>query len=99
MIIVAGHLIVAEHDRDAYLAGVAAVNRLARASPGCLAFVQVADPLEADRIVSYERWESDAALLAFRSSGPEGGAGSAESLPQLLGADVGKYRISAVEAP
>ena len=99
MIIVAGHLVVPAEERDAYLDGVGDVNRLARAADGCLAFVQVPDPLEADRIVVYERWESDEALLAFRRSGPAGGSPPQRPLPQVLGAEVSKYRIAAVEAP
>lgn len=99
MIIVAGHLIVAAEERDAYLVGVGDVNRQAREAEGCLAFVQVPDPLEADRIVIYERWESDEALLAFRSSGPQGGSTPERPVPQVLGAEVSKYRIAAIEAP
>lgn len=97
--IVAGHLTVAARERDAYLAAVADVARRARASPGCLAFVQVPDPLEADRIVIYERWDSDEPLAAFRSSGSDDDAAEARPSPELLGAAVSKYRIAAVEAP
>src|SRR5882757_2408276 len=99
MFIVAGHLVVAAEDRDAYLVGVGEVNRQARDAQGCLAFVQVPDPLEADRIVIYERWESDEALLAFRNSGPRDATTWERPIPQILGAEVSKYRIAAVEAP
>jgi quinol monooxygenase YgiN len=99
MIIVAGHLIVATEERDAYLVSVADVNRQARDAQGCLAFVQVADPLEPDRIVIYERWDSDEALLAFRHSDPQDPSTSERPIPQILGAEVSKYRIAAVEAP
>lgn len=92
MIIIAGTLRVAE--RDAYLAAVAHVAGLARAFPGCLAFVQAADPLEADAIHIYERWESDEALHAFRNSG-----GPPIDAPPISSASVAKYRISAVERP
>lgn len=53
MIIIAGHLTVDPADRDAYLSAVAAVNAHARAREGCLDFVQVADPLEHDRMSKY----------------------------------------------
>ena len=96
MIIVAGHLIVAAHERETYLACVHAVNALARKSEGCLDFVQVADPVEDDRIVIFERWEDDATLLAFRSSGAPD---EPQATPRILGAEVKKYRIAAVEAP
>ena len=94
MIIVAGHLQVDPQQRDAYLERMADVAPSARAAAGCLDFVQVADPVEADRIIVYERWENDEALLAFRGQGQ-----GVDDTPELLGADVAKYRISAVEAP
>lgn len=98
MIIIAGHLTVDPADRDAYLSAVAGVNALSRAREGCLDFVQVADPLEHDRIVIFERWTDDDALIAFRSSGvPEGQDPLVP--PRILGADVSKYRIAGVEAP
>lgn len=95
MIIIAGHLVVDPADRAAYLTATADVATMARAARGCRAFVQVADPVEADRIVIYERWDSDEELLAFRTSGNDDPAPT----PDIRGADVAKYRISAVEAP
>lgn len=94
MIIVAGTLHVDAVDRDRYLTVAADVARQARGFPGCHDFVQAADPIEPGRITIFERWESDEDLHRFRSSGeplPE--------LPELRGAEVQKYRISAVEAP
>lgn len=96
MIIVSGHLLVDPADRDAYLAATYDVARLARAAPGCLDFVQVADPQVPDRIVIYERWASDEELMTFRTSGTDDSSGPT---PDLRGADVAKYRISAVEPP
>jgi quinol monooxygenase YgiN len=97
VIIVAGWLRVAPDDRDHYLSGVAEVTGQARRAPGCLDFVQAADPLDVERITVYERWESDADLERFRSSGdpdaPE------PDLPEVLSAEVRKYRIASVEAP
>ncbi|RNL64909.1 antibiotic biosynthesis monooxygenase [Nocardioides marmoriginsengisoli] len=97
MIIVAGHLRVAEGERDQYLEAVAEVTAQARQAPGCHDFVQSADPLDPERIVIYERWESDEALLAFRTSGSE--EPGSPAVPDVLDADVSKYRISAVESP
>ncbi|MEU4693438.1 antibiotic biosynthesis monooxygenase family protein [Actinoplanes sp. NPDC023714] len=94
MIIIAGELHVAPADRDRYLAAVAGVAEQARAAGGCLDFVQAADPLVEGRINVYERWESDAELEAFRNAG-----GPEIDTPAILGGDVRKYRISAVEAP
>ncbi|WP_433797354.1 putative quinol monooxygenase [Actinoplanes sp. CA-252034] len=94
MIIIAGELRVDASERDRYLAGVADVTRLARQAGGCLDFVQAPDPLDAERITVFERWESDEHLHAFRDSpGPQ------PELPAINSADVRKYRISGVEAP
>jgi quinol monooxygenase YgiN len=97
VIIVAGRLRVAADQRDRYLAAVAEVASLARSAPGCLDFSQAADPLDAERINVYERWESDEDLLRFRTSGDPDAP--APDVPDLLSAEVRKYRIAAVEAP
>jgi quinol monooxygenase YgiN len=94
MIIVAGWLRVDPASRDEYLAGVADVAVTARRAPGCYDFTQAADPVEGDRINVFERWVSDEDLLAFRNSG-----GALPVLPEVVAAEVHKYRISAVEAP
>lgn len=96
MIIIAGSLYCSAEDRGAYLAAVADVARVAREAPGCLDFVQAADPIDLARINVYERWESDADVEAFRVSG---GDEDGPEPPELTGADVRKYRISAVESP
>ena len=95
MFIIAGELRLDPADRDHYLDAVASVAPQARAAPGCLDFVQAADPVEPDRINVYERWESDEALLAFRAlpGGPDAGT------PLLRSAAVRRYRIASVEDP
>lgn len=97
MIIVAGHLRVAASERDGYLEAVADVAAQARQRVGCHDFVQSADPIDPERINIFERWESDEALIAFRTSGSERDAPA--TTPDVLGAEVAKYRISAVESP
>ncbi|WP_309650261.1 antibiotic biosynthesis monooxygenase family protein [Nocardioides sp.] len=96
MLIIAGHLQVGAGERATYLDLVTTATQLARRAPGCREFVQAPDPIEPDRIVIYERWESEAHLLAFRSSDPQG---EPVALPDVLGADVARYEISAVGAP
>ena len=95
MIIIAGHLRVAASERDQYLTAVERVAIKARQAPGCQDFVQSADPIDPERINIYERWDSDELLMSFRTSGDE----DEHQLltPELLGAEVAKYRISAVE--
>ncbi len=58
----------------------------ARRAPGCLDFVQAADPIAPERINVYERWVSDGDLLRFRDVGRIN-----PSLPPLAAADVAKY--------
>jgi len=70
MVIVAGFLVVEPRQRDGYLVGCKAVVRQARRTPGCLDFAICADLLDLSRIDMFERWESRAAVDAFRGSGP-----------------------------
>ncbi len=93
MLIVAGYLIVAAESRARYLEIASSATRMARVTPGCLAFAQSADPIEPDRVLIYERWESEADLLAFRTSDPDP---AGPELPPLRGAEVARYEIAAV---
>jgi quinol monooxygenase YgiN len=93
VVIVAGHLAVADADRDSYLASCAAVVEQARKAPGCLDFSISADLLDAGRINVYERWESQADVEAFRGSGPSDEQGAA-----MLSASVAEYDVAAVRS-
>ncbi|MFI6294600.1 putative quinol monooxygenase [Nonomuraea sp. NPDC050790] len=93
MVIVAGHLTVEPRQRESYLAGCADVVRQAREAPGCLDFALTADLLDPGRVNVYERWESVAAVEAFRGSGP-----SDDQNAQILGASVAEYDISEVRS-
>jgi quinol monooxygenase YgiN len=90
MVIVAGHLIVDPAQRDDYLSGCVDVVRQARRSPGCLDFALSADLLEPGRINIFERWESPAAVEAFRGGGPSDEQGAA-----IVSATVGEYDVGA----
>ncbi|GAA0390653.1 antibiotic biosynthesis monooxygenase [Acrocarpospora corrugata] len=92
MIIVAGKLYVDPGAREAYLAGCQLLVEEARRTPGCLDFAMAADALEPGRINVFERWDSDEALEKFRGDGPDPG-----QLAEIRGAEVARYRISAVE--
>ncbi|MEU8300831.1 antibiotic biosynthesis monooxygenase family protein [Micromonospora sp. NPDC048909] len=94
MLIVAGSLYVDPAGRDAYLASCLDTVRQARSAPGCVDFAVSPDPVEPGRINVYERWESEEQLLAFRGAGP-----AEEQTVAILGAEVHRYLISAVEAP
>ncbi|WP_310786254.1 putative quinol monooxygenase [Mycobacterium sp. Z3061] len=70
MVIVAGLIVVDPASRDNYLANCLEVIRLARQTADCLDFAISADPLDPGRVNIIERWVSQAAVDAFRGSGP-----------------------------
>ena len=89
VVIVAGHIVVEPTERDDYLSGFAEVVRQARWMPGCLDFSLSADLVEPGRINVFERWESQAALAAFRGSGPNDEQGAA-----IVSAEVAEYDVA-----
>ena len=89
MVIVAGHLVVDPESRDDYVAGCIEVVRQARRTPGCLDFALSADVLEPGRVNIFERWESQAAVEAFRGSGPSG-----EQAQAIVSASVVEYDVT-----
>jgi quinol monooxygenase YgiN len=91
VVIVAGHLIVDPAQREDYLLGCVDVVREARAAQGCLDFALSADLVDTGRINILERWESPAAVEAFRGSGVEGEQGAA-----ILTASVAEYDVGAI---
>ncbi len=91
MIIVAGRLTVSPADREAYLAGCVEVVEQARRAPGCLDFAITADLVDVARVNIFERWESQAAVEAFRGSGPSG-----EQNAAMLSASVAEYDVGDV---
>ncbi len=92
MVIVAGHVVVDPEQRDDYLSGCVEVVRQARHAPGCLDFSLSADLLEPGRINILERWESQAAVEAFRGSGPSDEQGAAIVAAAVAEYDVGDER-------
>ena len=88
MVIVAGHVVVDPEQRDDYLSGCVEVVRQARRAPGCLDFSLSADLLEPGRINILERWESVAAVEAFRGSGSTDDQSAA-----ILSASVAEYDV------
>ena len=88
MVIVAGHIVVDPSQRDGYLSGCVDVVRQARRAPGCLDFAISADVVEPGRVNIFERWESQAAVEAFRGSGPSDEQGAA-----IVSAEVAEYDV------
>ena len=89
---IAGHVVVDPEQRDDYLSGCVEVVRQARHAPGCLDFSLSADLLEPGRINILERWESQAAVEAFRGSGPSDEQGAAIVAAAVAEYDVGDER-------
>jgi len=94
MIIVAGRLYVRPERRDAFLAASMEAVAQARHTVGCHDFVVAADPLEADRVNVYERWDSEDALMAFRGAGP-----GADLTSEILRAAVRRHNVSSSGPP
>ena len=93
MVIVAGHVTVEPHQRESYLAGCVSVVEKARGTAGCLDFAITSDLVDPGRVNIFERWESQAAVEAFRGSGPSDEQGAA-----MLSASVAEYDIADVRA-
>jgi quinol monooxygenase YgiN len=93
MVIVAGHLVVDPAQRESYLADCVSVVEQARRAPGCLDFAITADLIDPGRIDVFERWESQAAVEAFRGSGPSDAQGAA-----MLAASVAEYDVAGVRS-
>lgn len=93
MIIVAGHIAVDPDRRDAYLASCVPVVARAREAPGCLDFAITADLLDPARIDVFERWDSRAAVDAFRGDGPDDSQRAA-----IVSASVSEYEVGATRS-
>jgi quinol monooxygenase YgiN len=89
VVIVAGHVMVDPAQRGDYLTGCVDAVRQARNAAGCLDFAISADPVDPGRINVFERWDSRAAVEAFRGSGPSDEQGAA-----MLSASVCEYDVA-----
>lgn len=88
MVIVAGSIRVAAGRRDEFVAESREAVVQARATAGCLDFVVAADPVEADLVVVFERWETVEALAAFRGDGPGDALGA-----MIVDVRIGQYAV------
>jgi quinol monooxygenase YgiN len=92
MVIVAGFLVVEPLQRENYLTECRDVVRQARQTPGCLEYSISADLLDPDRIDIFERWQSQAAVEAFRGGGPSDGQQVVIMSASVSEYDVGRQR-------
>src|SRR5438105_4101418 len=86
-----GHITVEPQQRESYLAGCVRIVEQARRAVGCLDVAICADLVEPGRVNIFERWESQAALETFRSSGPD-----TEQRRAMLTVSVQEYDIADV---
>lgn len=91
MLIVAGHFVVDPADQAAFVAGRHEAMRATRAEAGCLEYVVTADPIDATRVILYERWVDQASLDAHLAS-LAGGSRATGPAPQ--GVEVTIYDIA-----
>jgi quinol monooxygenase YgiN len=89
MIIVAGHITVDPEQRKVLLADSVSVVEKARQADGCLDFAMTADLLDRGRVNLFERWESQAAVKAFRRRAPRNKHRAA-----MLSASVAEYDVA-----
>ena len=92
MVIVAGHITVDPELREAYLANSVIIVEKARQADGCLDFTITADLLDPGRVNLFERWESQAAVSAYRRRAPRAKRGT----PAMLSGSVEEYDIAEV---
>ena len=91
MVIVAGYVTVDPEQRESYLAGCVKIVEQARGADGCLDFAMTADPIDPARVNLFERWESQAAVTAFRKRAPR-----RKSAAAMLSGSVAEYDVADV---
>ena len=94
MWIIACHERVDAERRDDYVAAHADLIRRAREAPGCLDCAITADSIDLDRVNNYERWESWAAIEAWRAV-----ASAPDTDIETRDATVMAYEIASERAP
>ena len=101
MLIVQGVFRVDPGERVAFLEERSETMRVSRAEPGCLEYVFGADPLEPDRVILSERWESQADLDAHLAALTERRRVEAEAGAEpgigAISSDVAVYHIESVQ--
>jgi quinol monooxygenase YgiN len=94
VLIISGRIYVRPGTREKFVASSAEAVVQARAFPGCRDFIVAADPIETDRVNTYEEWDSEEALLAFRGAGPDSALSSI-----IVRAQVARHVVSSSGPP
>jgi quinol monooxygenase YgiN len=95
MLIVAGHFEVDPSDQTAFIAGRVESMTRTRGEAGCLEYAMTADPVDASRVLLFERWADQAAFdahMAGVANGPK------STGPAPKGFDVKIYDIAGERA-
>lgn len=94
VVIIAGHEIVDEPDRDRYVHAYLDLVRRARRAPGCIDVSITADSVDPARVNTFECWESSEHLDAWRAV-----ADAPDTGIHVSRADVMMYVVSDVRPP
>lgn len=93
MVIVAGVFTVDPDQREAFLEGRKALMAHSRAEQGCIEYTFSADPLEPNRVVLFERWESQEDL-DLHLAGLSGASAPAVTGPEAATTSIVIYDIA-----
>jgi quinol monooxygenase YgiN len=101
MMIVQGVFRMDPAERDAFLAQSIAGMSGSRAEKGCLEYVMAADPVEPDRVVLSERWESkedlDEHLRAMTARRTEAAGGGDPAAVQPTSREIMMYEVGSAQ--
>ena len=95
MLIVAGHFTVDPADQAAFVAGRVEAMKATRTENGCLEYAMTADPVDATRVLLFERWADQAAFDAHMAGLKDAPKSTG---PAPKGFDVKIYDISGVRS-
>jgi quinol monooxygenase YgiN len=99
MVIVQGTGRVDSELRERFLAQRAELMKISRAEPGNLEYVFAADPIEADRVILSERWETQEDLTAHlrAAAGRRRHAASDEGSQVSVDFDIAVYEVGSAK--
>ena len=93
-VIVQGFFSVKPEERDRFIAASEASMRESRGEDGCQEYVLAADPLDGDRVVLSERWESMDHLRAHFKRVIEQRSQGGSDRPAPLGQEIVVYEVA-----
>ena len=94
-VIVQGAFTLDPDERDRFVEASAESMRSSRQEAGCLEYVMAADPLDPERVVLSERWESMEHLQQHLAQ-PRTGGRNTDARPAPLDVQIAFYEVTAV---